>query len=637
MAEILSCNIPDELKQAKQWVGWKYIQEPGKAKPTKPPYQIHDPSRRASSTDPSTWASFSDAMKAADNGQGLDGIGFVFIGMGPYVGIDLDHCIKDGKIEPWAQKTLDLFPGCYVEISPSGTGLHLIIKGKLPGQGRKKGPIETYCEGRYFTVTGQALPCSGADIPNHQTALDAFLAEYFHDESKGSEISTGTPGRSWLADNEVISKASSSNNGEKFNKLWEGDFSEYPSQSEADSALCVMLSFWCGKNLEQMDRIFRQSGLYRSKWDEKHGAKTYGLMTLERAEALTTEIYHSPGGMPENDEALAERRAIQAEATAQSPDPWENQIYTLKDAYAPREPLQFIVEGLLTLPSLSIMYGAPGTLKSLLLADMAVCVAAEIQWLSRDVIQAPVMWIDFDNGRRRTHERFAALAMTRNLPVETPFYYVSMPSPWLDATKREEINKLIERIINNNIKLVCIDNLGLISMSVKESDDGMIPVMANLRYLAECTGAAVVPIHHQRKGKEGNQGIRLGDSLRGHSSIEAAIDLALLVTREDPGDIITIQSTKTRDVEVEPFNAEFRYEHKQGTNELQEACFARFEVKDASMNKSVESEILRIKKDNPKFNQKQTVREVQKVSRAGKNFIREIYNKLDRDHKFIGL
>ena len=58
-----------------------------------------------------------------------------------------------------------------------------------------------------------------------------------------------------------------------------GDYSDYPSQSEADLALCNKLAFWCGNNPEQIDRLFCQSKLYRKKWDEKHGAKKYGEMT----------------------------------------------------------------------------------------------------------------------------------------------------------------------------------------------------------------------------------------------------------------------------------------------------------------------------------------------------------------------
>lgn len=326
------------------------------------------------------------------------------------------------------------------------------------------------------------------------------------------------------------------------------------------------------------------------------------------------------------------RLQIKGPAIDEAQDPWEGQIYTLKDAYAPREPLKFIVNGLFTLPSLSILYGAPGTLKSMLLADLAVCVAAGIPWLSRNVIQSPVLWIDLDNGKRRTAERFAALGRARGLPESIPLYYASMPEPWLNADNNKDIDALTNRIIKNKIQLVCIDNLGLMSMSVEEKSDAMIPIMANMRLLVERTGAAGSIIHHQRKGTSASG--RAGDSLRGHSGIESAVDLALLVTREECGNFVTVSSTKTRDVEVLPFGAAFRYDHKYGTNELQEASFVKYEMDDTTSDMAVERTIIAICKDQPLITQKQVVALAKKELQAGVNRIRFIYKQL-KDSKRI--
>lgn len=313
-------------------------------------------------------------------------------------------------------------------------------------------------------------------------------------------------------------------------------------------------------------------------------------------------------------------------------DPWADQIYTLKDAYEPRDPLKFIVSGLFTEPSLSIIYGAPGTLKSMYLANCGLCIASNQPFLGREVIQASVLWLDFDNGKRRTHERFEAIARARNLPSDTPFYYVSMPSPWLNAGNMDDIEALSVRIIEWGVKFVCIDNLGLITTSEEENGSGMIKVMGNLRLLAEQTGAAIVLIHHQRKGN-GISG-RAGDSLRGHSSIESAIDLALLVEREEGSNTITIKSTKTRDVDVLPFGAEFRYDHKPGTSELSKAWFSKLDVEDVSSDKAIERAIVDTMRDNPGFNQKQVIEAVKPELQAGVNRIRGMYNKLHKTRRF---
>lgn len=294
MPEIIPFAIAEELKALCQWVGWKYEERDGRR--TKPPRQAQRPTEYADSTNPSTWAPFAVAVKSADNGSGLDGIGFVFTALDPFTGIDIDACRdpETGKIEAWAQGIIDMFPGAYVEITPSGAGIHIIIKGKLPFKGRKRGKLEVYGEDRYFTMTGWTLPSSGAEIPEHQAALDAFLVEHFP-EAKPQEKNSEGPSRSWLTDEQVIKKASESKSGDRFKRLYSGDISGYPSHSEADAALALALSFWCGRNIEQMDRIFRASGLMREKWDQKHGAKTYGALTLERAAAMTRETYKAPG------------------------------------------------------------------------------------------------------------------------------------------------------------------------------------------------------------------------------------------------------------------------------------------------------------------------------------------------------
>lgn len=152
-------NIPEELKRRPQWVCWKLEQRDGK--PTKTPYVPRlDLGIRASSTDLMTWGTFDEALAAYEDGTGIyDGIGFVFSSADPFCGIDLDHCRdpETGLIEPWAQKIVDGAVDGYVEASPSGTGVHIIVEGKVRGGGRRKGPIEMYSRNRFFTITGVIL------------------------------------------------------------------------------------------------------------------------------------------------------------------------------------------------------------------------------------------------------------------------------------------------------------------------------------------------------------------------------------------------------------------------------------------------------------------------------------------------
>jgi putative DNA primase/helicase len=154
-------NIPDELKTYRSWVVWRYEERPGEDEPTKILYSPHT-GRRAKTDDMRTWASFDDALDAFQEG-GYSGIGFVFSSGDRYTGLDLDNSRdpETGVIEPWAEQTISALGG-YAEVSPSGRGVHIIVRGELPQRARHKREqngrkIEAYSLRRFFTITGRAL------------------------------------------------------------------------------------------------------------------------------------------------------------------------------------------------------------------------------------------------------------------------------------------------------------------------------------------------------------------------------------------------------------------------------------------------------------------------------------------------
>jgi putative DNA primase/helicase len=146
-------GIPEELRARPQWVVWKAVGD----KPDKVPYSART-GRRASSTDLLTWSTFQEALEAYENG-GYDGVGFVFSSADPYTGIDLDDCVDgDGEIAGWALEIVRYFDS-YTELSATGTGLHVIVRGEIPN--RRKGEVEVYSSKRFFTVTGHVVGVSG--------------------------------------------------------------------------------------------------------------------------------------------------------------------------------------------------------------------------------------------------------------------------------------------------------------------------------------------------------------------------------------------------------------------------------------------------------------------------------------------
>ncbi len=153
----IAANIPEQLTERPQWVCWRLEERDGKN--TKVPY-TPGTERRASSTDLMTWRTFEEAIGAYERPEPrYDGIGFVFSSADPFAGIDLDKCRdpETGAVEEWAQKLIDSVQEGYVEASPSGTGVHIIVEGTVRGGAVRKGPIEMYGRDRFFTVTGRVL------------------------------------------------------------------------------------------------------------------------------------------------------------------------------------------------------------------------------------------------------------------------------------------------------------------------------------------------------------------------------------------------------------------------------------------------------------------------------------------------
>lgn len=287
-------NIPDALKRNASFCVWKMEKRSGR--PTKVPY---NPKTRnmAKTNDPSTFADFNTAMKTYAIG-GWDGIGYrVSEGIGA---IDIDHCIReDGSLNDVAASILGIFSTAYFEKSPSGTGLRGFFK-LSPDfaydktvyyiNNRKHG-LEVYLPGttnRFVTVTGDMFRSGTVtqDDKALQTALDTFMKRSTRVSSKTVEPC------SYLDDDGVIAHASASESGDKFKALYAGNWEEgYDSQSDADMALVSILAFWCGNVEEQIDRIFRTSGLMRDKWDRHTGDSTYGQITIRNAVTTNSAIY----------------------------------------------------------------------------------------------------------------------------------------------------------------------------------------------------------------------------------------------------------------------------------------------------------------------------------------------------------
>ncbi|HEX4772236.1 MAG TPA: hypothetical protein VH351_15475 [Bryobacteraceae bacterium] len=268
--------IPRELFAYKQWVLWRTAEVDGHR--TKVPISPWS-GKPAACNKPQTWGTYRHVCYSLHRFR-CDGVGFVFTGDDPFCGIDIDHCrAADGIIAPGAQALIERI-GSYAELSPSGTGVHILLQGALAGRGRRSGSVEVYDSSRYFTMTGRHVAGTPTQIQERQQALEQLTRELFSPYPVRTTIRTGSALVN-LSDPELIDRASDARNGARFKRLWAGDTSDYANDhSRADLALCRMLAFWCRGEADRMDKLFRQSGLMREKWDRRTGDLSYGALTI---------------------------------------------------------------------------------------------------------------------------------------------------------------------------------------------------------------------------------------------------------------------------------------------------------------------------------------------------------------------
>jgi len=301
--------IPETLRERDQWVCWREEERDGK--PTKIPV-TPGAGGFASATESETWSSFEAALDCTET-EHADGVGFVFTDDDPIVGVDLDDC-RDPETGDVDDAALDIIErlDSYTEVSPSGTGYHVLVTGTLPDGRNRRGSVELYDTARFFTVTGNHVERTPSRIARRQDVLTAIHREYVQDTERNTASESEQRGDADdrspttgaadvdidLEDEDLLEKARNASNGEKFERLWNGNTVGYDSQSEADMALCCLLAFWTGGDRTQMEQLFRQSGLMREKWDEVHYAdgSTYGEKTIERAIATTSEFYDPDAG-----------------------------------------------------------------------------------------------------------------------------------------------------------------------------------------------------------------------------------------------------------------------------------------------------------------------------------------------------
>ena len=330
-------GVPETLQERDLWLVWRYEWKAGREEWSKVPKDGAGGGYNIDATDPDNGVSFEAAMSTYEEGN-YDGLGVITDPGSLLVGFDFDDCrdpTNPGDSVPELITELLGELNTYTELSPSKTGFRAFAFGTRPGDDTRADlPCDPVLEdtphleiydgtgGRYLTVTGQHLSGTPTGIETRPEEIEEIHAEYIADDESepgaakpagdggvqaGSSAANPTldgdrsgsdTGPGELTDDELIEKAMNADNGEKFRRLWLGDTGGYESHSEADLALVGLLAFWTGGDRRRIDQLFRDSGLYRDKWDRDD----YREKTIKKALQGRTEFYDSDAGDGSDDD-----------------------------------------------------------------------------------------------------------------------------------------------------------------------------------------------------------------------------------------------------------------------------------------------------------------------------------------------
>jgi putative DNA primase/helicase len=186
-------QIPDELKSRRIWTLWRPVLN-DKGYFDKVPVNANG-DRWAAQTDTACRMSFEAARAAYRRWEGELGLGVAVDG---FTAVDLDHAIEGGELRPWARKIVDEL-GSFTEVSPSGQGVRILIKGRKSTTRCSRngfeggGKVELWDGSRFVTLTGNRI--AGSDLEERQEQLDALTAELWPEKPQAPPATAPRKGR----------------------------------------------------------------------------------------------------------------------------------------------------------------------------------------------------------------------------------------------------------------------------------------------------------------------------------------------------------------------------------------------------------------------------------------------------------
>lgn len=541
-----SLTCPDELRSLPCWLMWRYETVGAETKPRKVPYYAGGGKRSGTQGSPEDTAklvAFDAAVNAAAR-NGFDGVGMATLPQNDVTIIDFDRAIVNGELIPEVERAC---LGSYAEYSPSGQGVHLVVRGAWPNKknhGDKADPaqygVETFHSKGFVTWTGNPIPATGmcgaentiapmnedlrtlltrrllADKPPAD-ATPARERMGFHPEQISEMLEPLDPEdgghEQWLRIGMAIHHET---DGEGFDLWdeWSADGATYPGRDELQKR-------WDSFGRRGTGQVTIRSLL---KIARAHGVNV-GV-------SATADEFDDLGVDPEEAEARDKKEGAEFSAK-----PSASKFELLQaGAFIARPAPGWIIKNLIPRADLIVLYGESGSGKTFVILDITMAIARGVPWRGLKVKAGRVVYIAAEGGGG-FRNRLKAYGMQHGVDLSTlPFYVIHAAPNFLMKEDVAEVAKAIKASAGADI--IVVDTFAQVTPGANENAaEDMGRALRHARMMSDATGATVIMVHHS--GKDASKGAR------GWSGIRAAADAELEVVRD--GDQRALRTTKQKD------------------------------------------------------------------------------------------
>lgn len=510
--------IPQALKAQNRWAPWRAVLNEKKQKFDKIPHRADRPEYGISTAKPEQWFSYEAALAAFQKNPKLfAGIGYVMTGPHGVVGTDLDNCIDNGVVAPWAAEVIAKLDS-YTEVSPSGRGLRVLSFGELHDDwNNHEVGIEVYGgnEARFLTVTGSHLAGSPGDVRESPAiVLKALESRYAKERRKADVIDLNMPD---ILDEMLVPSVDTldipygvrdfletgSHSGDRSRALFSAAVALYRSGLADDEVFSVLASSPHALEIALDHRRQDHDRALLYIWREhccKGKARSSELRALS---ADDFEIVDAPQNANPGPATRPARFRVQS-ATE----------------FLQRKPLTWIIKGVLPRADLCVLFGDSGSGKTFFTLDLVGAIALGIEWRGKKVKQGRVVYICAE-GAGGFRNRLAAYAHQSGVAVDQLGIGVIPDAP--NLMEKADVKDLLTAVnAFGKTDVIVVDTFAQVMPGANENaGEDVGRALAHCKALNKATGALIVLIHHT--GKDASKGARGWSGMRGAADVQIEI------------------------------------------------------------------------------------------------------------------